>query len=409
MNCADFKPILRFMAVSDIHLKDEECIEESRFINAIRYAYKIAHENKIYNKLDALCIVGDFANSGTEKQYVKAKSIIDAEVDKSETQVIAQIASHETNNPGIEVAAERLKKFLGCDLDEHKTINGFHFISTSPTIKCNYDDAKRAWMAENLAEAHKDNPKKPIFVFQHPHNTDTVYGSKLWGEEDLMTVYMNFPQIIHFSGHSHAPINDPRSIHQQHFTCLGTGTLSYFEFDEFDKITGTLPPGKEKAAQMLIVEADENNRVRVYPFDVITGNYFPYVWEIDEPSNPSSYKYTNNRYKTDVCPYFTDDAVINFDKISNDSFEIEFTQAEIDEDYVNSYDITVKDINGYTVRHFSIWSEYYYYDMPKTLKYKIDGLESGSEYTVEIKANGFWYNSSKDVLTEKVKTGKYNE
>jgi hypothetical protein len=103
----------------------------------------------------------------------------------------------------------------------------------------------------------------------------TVYGSANWGEDELTDILMNYPQIIDFSGHSHAPINDPRSIHQRHFTCLGTGTLSYFELDEFDKYYGTIPPGNDRAAQMLFVEADADMRVRVYPYDLITSNFFP--------------------------------------------------------------------------------------------------------------------------------------
>ena len=47
------------------------------------------------------------------------------------------------------------------------------------------------------------------------------------------------------------------------------------ELDEFDKIYGTIPPNKENAAQMLFVEADADMRVRIYPYDVITSNFFP--------------------------------------------------------------------------------------------------------------------------------------
>lgn len=401
-----FKPILRFMVVSDIHIKDYDCVEEQRFASAIKYGYDIAKNNKDYDRLDALVIVGDFADAGTEIQFGKVRNIINSQINYEETQVIAQIASHETNNSGIEAATERLDRILNQKLDQHKIINGFHFISCSPSHKCNYDDNKRAWMKEKLIEAANDNPEKPIFVFQHPHNTGTVYGSILWGEDDLMSLYMNFPQIIHFSGHSHAPINSPLSIHQQHFTSLGTGTLSYFEMDEFDKICKTFPENKEKAAQMLIVEADERNRVRIYPFDVITGNFFPYVWKIDKPSDPSTFLYTSKRFKTDVRPYFTENAKIIFSNITDSSFRIEFTQAEIAEDYVNCYNITVKDRDGYTVRHLSIWSDYYFYDMPETLSVLVDELKSDSEYTVEISADGFWYNTSEKSLTGKVKTGK---
>ena len=77
MSDNNFVPVIRFMVVSDIHLKDEDCIEEKRFSSALEYAYSIAHGSQSYNKLDAVVIVGDFANSGTEIQMQKAKAILD--------------------------------------------------------------------------------------------------------------------------------------------------------------------------------------------------------------------------------------------------------------------------------------------------------------------------------------------
>lgn len=399
MNNTEFKPCLRFMVVSDIHIKDEHTVERERFEKAIRNAYAIAKSNKDYPRLDAIGMVGDFANSGTETQFKAAKEILDKNVDYSETKVIASIASHEFMNDGVEGGYKLLRETFGQEPDVHEVINGFHFVSVTPSRGCNYHDDKKVWMAKELKEAAKDDRKKPIFVFQHPHNSGTVYGSILWGEDDLIPIYMHYPQILHFSGHSHAPINDPRSIHQQHFTCLGTGTLSYFELDEFDKICSTLPENKEKAAQMLIVEADAQNRVRVYPYDVLTGNFFPYIWEIDTPSDPSTFTYTNDRYKTTAAPHFAEDAEITVSNITENSFRVDFPQAipEGDE-YVNSYDIMIKNADGETVRQFSIWSEYYFYDMPETRGVDVTDLEADSEYTVEVRANSFWMTSSKENL-----------
>ena len=400
----DFKPTVRFMVVSDIHIKDEDCIEEQRFDSALKYAYSIAKSSDSYKRLDAVAIVGDFANSGTEIQMKKTKDILDANLDYSETQVIASFASHESNRDGAPAAAERMKRILGQDADQHKVINGFHFVSSSPSKGCNYDDEKKAWMAKELEAAAKDDRRKPVFVFQHPHNTATVYGSMLWGEDDLISIYMNYPQIVHFSGHSHAPINDPRSVHQQHFTCFGTGTLSYFEMDEFDKAVGTIPEKSKNAAQMLIVEADEQNRVRVYPFDVITGNFFPYIWKIDTPSDIDSFEYTAKRYQTRVVPRFDGSAKITFSDVTDSSFKVEFDQAQIDKDYVNSYDLILKNSDGFVVRHLSIWSEYYFYDMPKTRTAEFSGLEPNTEYSLTIKAQGFWNNISENSLNANIKT-----
>lgn len=405
MDTEKFVPKVRFMVVSDIHIKDEPSVERERFEKAIKCAYKIAESSDTYKSLDALVVVGDFATSGSLIQMEAAKAIIDKNV-KDDTQVIASIASHEYHTQGgPEIATARLKYVFGCEPDNHVVINGFHFISESPSHSCNYNDEKKKWMSDNLKCAAEDGREKPIFVFQHPHNTGTVYGSVLWGEDDLIAIYMDYPQIVHFSGHSHAPINDPRSIHQEHFTSLGTGTLSYFELDEFDKRYGTFPENKEQAAQMLIVEADENNRVRVYPYDVLTENFFPYVWKIDTPSNPDSFCYTQGRYTNASRPYFEKDAQIKVLSEQENEVEIEFPQAKSDDDpYVNSYTITVKNSDGFIVRRYSIWSGYYFYNMPEAIRTTVDKLEPESKYTIEIKANSFWFTSSDKLISCEVKT-----
>lgn len=400
----NFIPVLRFMVVSDIHIRDEHSVERERFEKAIRIANRIAAGNERYNKLDAIAVVGDFATSGTETQMLAAKKIID-ENKNDNTRLIISVASHEYHNEGgVPAALKRLKDIFDTDPETHDVINGFHFLSLSPSEKCNYNDKKKKWMSENLKLAAEDDPKKPIFVFQHPHNTGSVYGSMLWGEDDLISTYMDYPQIIHFSGHSHAPINDPRSIHQQHVTCIGTGTLSYFEMDEFDKGT-TLPERKDEAAQMTLVEADKDGRVRIFPYDVLTDNYFPYVWEIERPWDRSCFKYTWQRYKTAQNPYFDETSEIKTVSAGHDFVEITFPQAKsIGDPYVNSYDIVIKNADGKVVRTVSIWSGYYLYNMPEHLTVKIDKLGPDTRYRAEITANGFWFNSSEKPLTGEICT-----
>lgn len=391
----NFKPVLRFLVVSDIHYKDENSVERERMDKALKTAYALA-EKEEYSKLDALYVVGDFATRGSPVQMAAFKETLDNNI-KEGTEVTLSLASHEFMYDGEEGALKRFAEIFSMQPDTHKVINGFHFISVTCTGGCHFDDAKREWVASELKKAAQDDPQKPIFFFQHPHITDTVYGSINWGEDELTDILVNYPQIIDFSGHSHAPINDPRSIHQKNFTSLGTGTLSYFELDEFDKVYGTCPPGKEKAAQMLIVEADAEKRVRIYPYDLITSNFFPYTWKIDSAWDPDSFLYTDMRYKSNVAPEFAVSARAEISAVRAGGFTVTFDQAEISEDYVDDYNVMVKNADGVIVRRSNIFSEYYFYDMPKTLSVEFSGLDSG-EYYVEIHANSFWKTRSKTPL-----------
>ena len=88
------------------------------------------------------------------------------------------------------------------------------------------------------------------------------------------------------------------------------------------------------------------------------------------------------------------------------SFRVDFKQANPAEGdkYVNSYDIIVKNAENDIIRQYSIWSEYYFYDMPETLGVDVNDLTSDSDYTVEIRANSFWMTSSKENIIAKVHT-----
>lgn len=396
-----FAPVLRFLVVSDIHYVGEKCVERERMTKALKTAYKLA-ENEEYSKLDAVYVVGDFTKKGNYEQMAAFKETLDENI-KSETQVAVSLASHEFMHDGEEAALKRFSEIFGMEPDTHKVINGYHFISVTSTKGCHFDEAKQAWVASELKKAAEDSPRRPIFFFQHPHITDTVYGSLNWGEDELTAILMNYPQIIDFSGHSHAPINDPRSIHQRHFTCLGTGTMSYFELDEFDKIYGTVPPKNNIAAQMLIVEADEKMRVRVYPYDLISDNFFPMTWKIDSAWDPDSFVYTDVRFKTDVAPYFESDAKAEIVKKSDSGFTVFFDQAKTNDYYVNDYNVYIKKDDGTVVRNSTVWSEYYFYDMPEKLSVDFDELDKGETYYAQIYAGSFWKTRSKaPLLSEKI-------
>ena len=72
----EFKPVLRFMVVSDIHYKDEHSVERERMEKAIQSAYRLCEQEE-YSSLDALFVVGDFANSGSETQMKAFKKTLD--------------------------------------------------------------------------------------------------------------------------------------------------------------------------------------------------------------------------------------------------------------------------------------------------------------------------------------------
>ena len=98
----EFKPVLRFMVVSDVHYKDEHTVERERMEQAIKTAYELS-EKEEYSKLDALYVVGDFANSGSRAQMLAFKDTLDRNI-KEGTKVNLSMASHEFHGEGEEAA-----------------------------------------------------------------------------------------------------------------------------------------------------------------------------------------------------------------------------------------------------------------------------------------------------------------
>ncbi|MCQ2433147.1 MAG: metallophosphoesterase [Clostridia bacterium] len=393
--------IMRFMACSDLHYKDEQdCVEKKRFEEGLRQLYAYA-DSQPYKNVDAVYIVGDFATSGSMVQMESVKESLDRGI-RPGTVVTLNLASHEWFGEGGEKGGrERFAKVFAQDADTHLVIGGFHFVSVSCTEGCHFRDPQQAFVSKALEEAHRDDPRKPIFFFQHPHPTNTVYGSIAWGCADLMPILVNYPQLITFSGHSHAPINDPRSIHQEHFTSVGTGTFSYFELDEFDKPYGTFPPLHETAAQMQIVEAMDDGSVRILPWDVIAGRPFPGLedgWIIERPWDPDSFVYT--REKRERCthkPSFSEDAGLEL-SIKDGTLHLAFDHAKCPVERVNDYVITIKDADGNIERRLTLWSPFYVTEMPERMTWDMPAPPAG-EYTVEICARGFWHNPSENTLT----------
>ena len=387
--------VLRFVVMSDVHVKEnKDCIELARLDKGMKEAYAYA-DGCDYKPIDAIIVNGDFANRGKEEEMLNFKEVFEANL-RPETQTLISVASHEYGS-GIPETHDRMKRLFNMDQHMHLVIKGYHFISVAPEKGTYYGKEQQAYAFAELQKAFEDDPDKAIFFFQHAHIHDTVVGSVDWGEKELIPVLMNYPQVIDFSGHSHAPINDPRNVHQKYFTCFGSGSLSYTELDEFDKYYGTVPPDCGEFAQYLIVEVADDGAVTVKAYDIITGQFFPCDRIIRPPFTPESFVYTDKRRVKSAKPYFAEGTPIAV-AVNGDTAEITFGQAQCEEERVNDYLVTVRrKEDGRIVRRAAAWSGYYRTNMPETVTIPVLPLPKG-DYTVSVIARGFWDNESTNEL-----------
>ena len=138
-----------------------------------------------------------------------------------------------------------------------KTVKGYTFFGAHWGGDAGTPGA-RDFMAR---EAAKLDPKKPFFFIQHPHLRGTCYGDWAGGHDDgsVTRALEKFPNAIAFSGHSHYALTDERTVWQEAFTSVGTGSLRYagqprHEFPEGFENTpssGTMRAAETDAAKMM--------------------------------------------------------------------------------------------------------------------------------------------------------------
>ena len=187
----------------------------------------------------------------------------------------------------------------------------------------------------------KDDPENQFSYFYTSILKDTVYGSQEWGTKDsakINEVLKEYPQVITFSGHSHYPLDDPRSIHQKDFTSVGTSSVSYMEV-EGGKVQGTIPPGASTLSQGLLVEVDDKE-VTINRRDFHTNSWTGEPWKIKLPAKKDTFTHVEDRDKEK--PYFAKDAKLAVSNVTENAATVTFQQA-LDNLLVHSYRVQARD------------------------------------------------------------------
>lgn len=391
----EFTPVLRFAVASDVHIEDNgtTAVEEARLSKMFDMAYAHAEGGDTpYKKLDAVMFVGDFTNRGTTASMERFKSIADGKL-RGETKLVVSIGNHEFYSAA-DTAVERYEEVFGVEADEHFLLCGFHFIKLSASGE-GFSDEKLEWLKRELAEAAADTPKLPIFVMQHQHVKGTVYGSTGWGVDGLYEIFKDYPQVVDFSGHSHFPINDERSIWQGDFTAIGTGTLSYTELGLNGVSTDYVFPygpdggyklmaasGERDYGVFQIVEVDKRGNMRVIGFDVDSGEEI-FEKRLDCPAYKRNLIAENEKIEATPVPAFAEGAECRV-IIDDGRVALAVPQAR-SEAFIESYRAEVYD-GGELIGAYYALSGHIFRPIPKEVRIELDGIEPSGKYTVKIYA-----------------------
>ena len=140
----------------------------------------------------------------------------------------------------------------------HRIVGGYDFIALSLNSPSRYGKHEIEKLRVALDKAVRRDPAKPVFVVTHYHAKDTVNSSNnaKQGGDALRRLFNDYPQVVSISGHTHNPLQDPRSIWQGEFTAVDTSTLCYgcvsMDPPAVNQISCLIPYGHEAVGCMLL-------------------------------------------------------------------------------------------------------------------------------------------------------------
>lgn len=429
-----FNPILRFVVASDIHItriQGADDIKIERFEQIYKYAQEYA-KSQSYKGLDHVFINGDGADDASIETQTKYNNCVQEFSKTYNVETTTVLGNHELTSwelKSYEEIIEDYKKVTGAtELDYHLKLGDYHFIMMSPrNKKWQYVEEESApWLEKQLQIAANDDPTgtKPIFVFQHVGIKDTCYGTEVdyqtysdgFGFEHeavlMPKVLEKYPQVIHFSSHTHRPISDPRMIMQNKFTSISTGSLSYYEMDLVGLSPNcifALPDGNYRysilrdfqeldASQFLICEVDAKGAVKVMPYDVAKHGFVGNSYLIHPFTAVSDFDYTSARKYESVTPEF------NKGRFAN----IEVGKLSADFDIYNTPDAQNYRCELYRndtlMRTVYRVSNTWMPEQPKTFNLRFDLLLPNTDYSLRVYAVNSWGKECRDPIVYDFRT-----
>ncbi len=384
----EFLPVLRFAVCSDAHIEGIGSPGYNRLKRVIDYSLDYASGDGKHSKADAFLIAGDITNKGTKAEFDAFKEIYDYGGEKALKLLCTVAKGHDSITMGKKVLGY-YKSLTGQETDFHRVIGGYHFIGLSvcPLPRLYYTPMQKRWLKKQLELAVADTPDRPVFVFHHEHVRDTVYGSsKLdgWGHPFFKRLLKNYPNVVDFSGHSHYPLNDPRSLWQREYTAIGTGSLKYTELT-VDGERKVHPDSFEDCASFLIVEADAGGNLRIIGIDCLAEEILCEYY-LKNPADKNNREYTGEKQRArSLPPVFPVGAEITLTE--QDGFYSAVYPAAVSTDGmpVFIYRIYAEKEDGKAVKERKTVPTYYLYSHEEKLTTALGRLPKG-KFTVRIAA-----------------------
>jgi len=336
--------------------------KEDEWLKVFSEHLKKALEVLKLREVEVLIFAGDLTDSGTEYAYDEILSIYKSVYKNEEKKPIFNyiMGNHDYWLSYMENGKfcpkfgdpKELQYLFFNKLKEkpfsHKVINGYHFINWGSEDGTDNPNTNIDWIESQIKIALEDDKNKPIFVTTHYAAEDTVYGSNDWGTKSIKAIFKKYPNIIHFSGHSHFSLIDERSIWQKEFTSIQTQSVSYIELDKgFEN--GPYPCDEYGSIQeagrnfMGLIMNVNQSKIEIQRISLEKDKLYGEPWLIELPCDTNKFKYTlDKRIKERNKPRFIfqneDDKKIIFENDEKIKNGIAFKfKAAYHENFIHTY------------------------------------------------------------------------
>lgn len=248
---------VRILVLSDIHLKSDQSIEANRLKTAILRSLELK------NGLDAIYVVGDFTESGSDLEYAIFKDIIKQNLPK-ETKLIVSIGNHE-NLRSESDPHQKFNESFKYQIDHTFDVKGYTAITLGTTKAETISHKQLVWLDEELHKATLKHPFKPVFFIHHYPAFQEVSYSVMGGQPILYDILKKYPRVIHISGHTHPDLRDERILAIKPFVSYNNGSLSWQIYrDEFY----VKKENRKAAGQFSIIEVNGMDEILIERYEL---------------------------------------------------------------------------------------------------------------------------------------------
>ena len=393
------EPIISLAVMSDIHVGCTDHVMPTTHAERFETALNFYTENGF--NYDAVILNGDCADnpSVSDTQFDTFMEVLNANIQEG-AQPIINTGNHENylGNQIQEVFYE--KTGIGSnpaytisendDSTESNMIfydtwvNGYHFIVFNHDRK-DLSDERISWLTSKIEEGYNGqpvDPSKPVFLVSH-YDQDTWADRSASTVEKLQPVFEAHPNVVMFTGHNHASLNNIHNLLGNRVGCLsihdgGVGDVQ----TEGDYYTA------KPISQGLFVEVYANYML-VHQLAFNDGGY-----EMAEPVRIPLDDMLSVVPTDDEIPTFSEDAAVAVDDITFNSCSISFPAAS-DNHVVSHYNIFVRSGDGEEAQVDLIYNPYWLKNETADFTRTLKGLTPGSTGNVVlVEAYDAWGNLS---------------